>query len=90
MKVENIIPEIHTLTTGIYYKEFQKLIDCVLNIPVMYRKNYWIICRESVSLECKRIGDFFNVKTMKTHMLPNQYLIICVNYRRLRRDMEWL
>lgn len=38
MKLEKIIPEIHTITCGIYYKQLQELLNSILNRPDDKRK----------------------------------------------------
>jgi hypothetical protein len=90
MKVEELIPEIHALTTSIYYKELQKLVNYLMTIPPSERKKYRVICKESINRECERITDFFNVKLLKSNALPENHLIICVNYYELRKDLGWL
>ena len=90
MKLEEIIPEIHTLTTGTYYRELQKLVNYLMTIPPSERKKYRVICRKSIYRECKRITDFFNVKLLKSNELPEKNLIICVNYHKLKKDLGWL
>lgn len=87
MKVEEIIPEIHSLTNGIYYVELQRLVNYLMGIIPIDRKKYRVICRESVYNECKRITDFFNVKLYMAYDLPDKYLMVCVNYHELRK--EW-
>lgn len=83
MKLEKIIPEIKTLTTGIYYKEFQKLLDSLVEIPVTEIKNYKIICQEHVYNECYKIGIFFKVKTLKSNNLPTNVLITLVDWKKI-------
>ena len=90
MKLEEIIPEIHTLTTGTYYRELQKLVNYLMTIPPSERKKYRVICRESIYRECKRITDFFSIKVLQSNELPEKNLIICVNYHKLKKDLGWL
>lgn len=89
MKLEEIIPEIYTLTNSVYGREMQKLVDFLFTIPASYRKRYRILCRESIGNECQRIADFFNIKLIKSEELPDDCLMICVNYHKLRRDLGW-
>lgn len=86
MKLERIIPEMKTLTTGIYYKEFQKLIDSLIEIPYMEIKNYKIICQEYVYNECFKIGNFFKVETLKSSNLPTNVLITLVNWKKIMNN----
>lgn len=87
MKVEEIIPEIHGLTNGVYYMEMQRLVNYLMEIMPIDRGKYRVVCRESVYNECKRITDFFNVKLYMAYDLPDKYLMVCVNYHELRK--EW-
>ena len=86
MKLERIIPEIKTLTTGIYYKEFQKLIDYLTEIPDVEIKKHKIICQEYVYNECFKIGNFFKVKTLKSNNLPTNVLITIVNWDKIMNE----
>ena len=90
MKLEEIIPEIHTLTTGTYYRELQRLVDHLMTISPSNRVKYRVICKESINRECERITDFFNVKLLKSNELPEKHLMICVNYHKLKKDLGWL
>ena len=36
MKLEEIIPEIHTLTTGFYYRELQKLVNYLISFSISF------------------------------------------------------
>ena len=90
MKLEEIIPEIYTLTTGSYYRELQRLVDHLMTIPPSNRIKYRVICRESIYRECKRITDFFNIKVLQSNALPEKYLMICVNYHKLKKDLGWI
>lgn len=83
MKLEQIIPEIKTLTTGVYYKEFQKLLDALNEIPVTKIKKYKIICQEHVYNECFKIGNFFKVETLKSNNLSTNTLIILVDWAKI-------
>lgn len=90
MKLEEIIPEIHTLTTGFYYRELQKLVDHLMTISPSDRIKYRVICRESIYRECKRITDFFNIKVLQSNDLPEKHLMICVNYHKLKKIWGWI
>lgn len=90
MKLEEIIPEIHTLTTGSYYRELQRLVDHLMTISPSDRIKYRVICIESIYNECKRICDFFNIKLLKNNELPEKHLMICVNYHKLKKDLGWI
>lgn len=90
MKLEEIIPEIHTLTTGTYYREFQRLVDHLMTISPSDRIKYRVLCRESIYNECKRICDFFNITLYQSCDLPEKHLMICVNYHKLKKDLGWL
>lgn len=77
MKVEKIIPEIKSLTTGMYYEKFQELIDFLIKNKDILNE-YIIVCQEQLYNECKRIGLFFKVKTIKCYELPENVLIFCI------------
>ena len=83
MNLERIMAEIKTLTTGIYYKELQKLLDALVEIPDKEIKNHKIICQECVYNECFKIGNFFKVETLKSNNLPTNVLIILVNWQKI-------
>lgn len=83
MKLERIIPEIKTLTTGIYYKQLQELVDFLMK---HWDKDIWkykIVCDELLYNECKTIGIFFQTEVLKTNHLPEGTLIACVNFYEL-------
>lgn len=92
MKLERIIPEIKALTTGIYYKQLQELLDFLIE----KNKNgdiwhYKIICDESLYDECKSIGMFFRIEVIKSLCLPEGTLITCVNfYELLNNNMHYI
>lgn len=91
MKLERIIPEMKTLTTGIYYKEFQKLIDWLLEIPHTEIKNYKIICQEYVYKECLKIGNFFKVETLKSNNLPTNVLVTLIDWEKImNKNMNFI
>lgn len=54
MSEEEIFVEMKTLTTGIYYKQFKKLIKSILKISYKQRYKYAVICQEKVYKECKK------------------------------------
>ena len=56
--LEKIIPEIHTITCGIYYKQLQELLNSILNRPVDKRKKDIILCKEGIYRQCKKIAYF--------------------------------
>ena len=89
MKLEEIIPEIHTLTTGVYYNELQRLVDHLITIPPSYRKRYRVVCREFIYNECVKVTDFFNIKLLKSDELPDNTLIVCINYHKWRQELFW-
>lgn len=92
MKLERIIPEIKTLTTGIYYKELQELLDFLLeklrNDTIWH---YKIICDEMLYDECRTMGMFFRIEVIKSNYLPKGVLVTCVNfYELLNNNMNYI
>ena len=92
MKLERIIPEIKTLTSGFYYKQLQELVDFL--VEKMKNDTIWhykIICNEMLYDECKIIGMFFRIEVIKSHDLPKKTLITCVNfYELLNNNMNYI
>ena len=76
MDLEKIFAEIKTLTTGIYYKQFKELVESILKIPFKQRDRYTVICKENVYKECKKIADYFEIKTVVSDYLPDDILIV--------------
>ena len=98
MDLIKIIPEIHTLTTGIYYEQLKELLDFVLElnknkalneIEISYkdRKKYKIFCKEVVYRECKKIGEYFDIPVLKCNNLSEKELIVCINIDKLKPDL---
>ena len=83
MKLERIIPGIKTLTTGIYYKQLQELVNFLMKRGDKDIWKYKIICNELLYDECKTIGMFFQIEVLKTNNLPEGTLITCVNFYEL-------
>lgn len=75
MELEEIFVEIETLTTGIYYKQLKELVNSIIEIPHKERNKYSIVCQEKVYRQCKKIADYFNIKTIKLAYLPDDILI---------------
>lgn len=73
---EKLGAEIKNLTTGIYYNQLKKLIESILEIPFKQRDRYIVICKENVYKECKKIADYFEIKTVASDYLPDDILII--------------
>ncbi len=84
MDLEEIFAEIKTLTTGIYYKQFKELVESILKIPFRQRYRYTVICKENVYKECKKIADYFEIKTVKSDYLPDNTLMILYKNKILR------
>lgn len=80
MELEKIIPEIHTITCGIYYKQLQELLNSIVNQSDDERKKCIILCKEGVYTQCKRIADFFKMKVYITTNLPEDTIIVLVKY----------
>lgn len=76
MDLEPIFAEIKNLTTGIYYKQFKKLVKYISKIPYEQRDNYIVRCKEEVYRECKKIADYFGIKTIKSDYLPEDILMV--------------
>lgn len=87
MDLEEIIAEIHTLTTGIYYKQLKELLNMIVDIPFQDRNKYKVICKEVVYKECKRITDYFEMETFKNNYLPDDTLITVVNCYELEKEL---
>ncbi len=75
-ELEEIFAEMKNLTTGIYYKQFKKLIKSILKISYKQRYKYVVICQEEVHRECKKFADYFNMKAIKSSYLPENILIV--------------
>lgn len=75
-ELEEIFAEMKNLTTGIYYKQFKKLVKSISKISYKQRYKYVIICKEEVYRECKKIADYFNMKAIKSSYLPENILIV--------------
>lgn len=86
MNLERIIPEIHTITTGIYYKELQETLDYILEIPYKDRKGYLICCQEKIYRECKKIGKFFKIPVIIETALLDKNLIVIINVDKIKND----
>ena len=81
MKLERIIPEIKTLTSGVFYRELQELEDFLVEkLKQDTIGHYKIICTELLYEECKRIGLFFRIEVIKSLNLPTDTLITCVDF----------
>lgn len=78
MELEKIIPEIHTITCVIYYKQLQELLNSILNRPVDKKKKDIILCKKEVYTPCKRIADFFKMKVNIATYLPEDIIIVLV------------
>lgn len=76
MDLEEIFAEINTLTVGIYYEQFKELVENILKIPFRQRYRYTVICKENVYKECKKIADYFGIKTVESDYLPDDILIV--------------
>lgn len=76
MDLEEIFAEINTLTVGIYYEQFKELVESILKIPFRQRYRYTVICKENAYKECKKIADYFGIKTVKSDYLPDDILIV--------------
>lgn len=76
MELEEIFAEIENLTTGIYYKQFKKLVKSILKISYKQRYKYVVICQEKVYRECKKIADYFKMKTFESGYLPKDILMV--------------
>lgn len=75
MELEEIFAEIKNLTTGIYYKQLKELVNSISEIPHKERNKYSIVCQENIFAQCKKIADYFNIKTIKPAYLPDDILI---------------
>ena len=75
-ELEEIFIEMKTLTTGIYYKQFKKLVKSILKISYKQRYKYVVICQEKVYSECKKFTDYFNMKAIESSYLPENILIV--------------
>ncbi len=75
-ELEEIFAEMKNLTTGIYYKQFKKLVKSILKISYKQRYKYVVICQEEVYRECKKIADYFNMKAFKSGYLPENILMV--------------
>ena len=53
-ELEEIFAEMKNLTTGIYYKQFKKLVKSISKISYKQRYKYVVICQEEVYRECKK------------------------------------
>ena len=84
MDLEEIFAEINTLTVGIYYEQFKKLVESILKIPFRQRYKYTVICKENVYKECKKITDYFEIKTIKSDYLLDDILIVLYKNENLR------
>ena len=76
MDLEAIFAEINTLTVGIYYKQLKELVNSISEIPHKERNKYLIVCQENIFAQCKKIADYFNIKTIKSAYLPDDILMI--------------
>mgnify|MGYP000737709200 FL=1 len=76
MDLEEIFAEMNTLTVGIYYEQFKELVESILKIPFRQRYRYTVICKENVYKECKKIADYFKIKTVKSNYLLDDILIV--------------
>lgn len=76
MELEEIFAEIENLTTGIYYKQFKKIVKSISKISYKQRYKYVVICQEKVYRECKKIADYFKMKAIKSSYLPENILIV--------------
>ena len=76
MDLEAIFTEINTLTVGIYYKQFKELVNSINKIPHKERNKCSIVCQENIFAQCKKIADYFNIKTIKSVYLPDDILIV--------------
>lgn len=76
MELEEIFAEINTLTVGIYYKQLKELVKSIIEIPHKERNKYSIGCQENIFAQCKKIADYFNIKTIKLVYLPDDILIL--------------
>ena len=76
MELEEIFAEIKNITTGIYYKQFEKLVKSISKISYKQRYKYVVICKEEVYRECKKIADYFKMKAFKSRYLPEDILMV--------------
>lgn len=83
MDLEGIFAEINTLTVGIYYEQFKELVESILKIPFRQRYRYTVICKENVYKECKKIADYFEIKTVKSDYLLDDILIVLYKNKNL-------
>ena len=66
----------YSTTAVVYDKQLKELIKSILKIPFTQRDRYMVICKENVYKECKKIVDYFEIKTIKSDFLPDDILIV--------------
>lgn len=66
-----------TATAGIYYKQFEELIDDIISLGI-YKKNYMIFCIPILKDACEEIGSFFNIEVRLSEMLQENALMVVV------------
>lgn len=84
MNLERILAEMRTLTTGIYYKQFEEALDYLCSLKNV--EDYIILCQERIYKESKKIGDYFKIRTIKADYLPDDTLIAIVNFEKIRDE----
>ena len=84
MNLERILAEMRTLTTEIYYKQFEELLDYLCSLKNI--EDYIILCQERIYKESKKIGDYFKIRTIKADYLPDDTLIAIVNFEKINKD----
>ena len=77
--LEKTIAKMKLLTCERYNDILEELIDYILALPDGDIKKHMIVCQEKVYKECKKIGDYFKIKTNAVNHLPEDVLCVCVN-----------
>lgn len=86
MDLETIFAEIKTTTIGIYYKELKELVDYILTLE---RKTEHIIyVNPRIYDATKKIGKYFEIEVIETHLLPEDMLIVIADKKYLKPNME--
>ena len=81
--LQEIFAEINTLTVGIYYEQLKELVESISKIPFKQRYRYTLICKENIYKECKKIADYFGIKTVKSDYLQDYILIVLYKNEKL-------
>ena len=86
MNLEEIFTEIKTTTIGIYYKQLKELVDYILTLE---RKTEHIIyVRPEIYDVAKKIGKYFEIEVIETHLLPEDMLTVIADKKYLKPNME--